>query len=319
MADAAKTPPKVVVVGSLVFDLVARVDRRPGKGETRLGTDFGMFPGGKGANQAVQAARFCADVTMVGQVGDDFFGREMIKSLHDHYVDTRFVHTDPSTTTAVGCITVDETGDNSIVVVPQANMKFMPAQAENALNSLLLPHTLLLQLEIPLETNIKAAVTARSKGWPVILNPAPAQPLPDQLLRYVDYLTPNEIELGAITGSKPTSLAEYARAAGELLSYGIKGVIVTLGEQGAMLVTEDESTLFPAFHVAVVDTTAAGDAFTGTFSVAMAEGKPLHEAIVLANAAGALAATRSGAQPSLADRDSIEKLAVDAKAPRSII
>ena len=304
-----KRSPRVVVVGSLVFDLVAWVDQRPGKGETRLGKDFGMFPGGKGANQAVQVARMGSEVVMVGRVGDDLFGEEMLQSLQSHGVDTRFVRKDPSTTTAVGCITVDETGDNSIVMVPQANMKMTPADVSDALSSEQRADLLLLQLEIPLEVNIRAAELARQKGWTVILNPAPAQPLPDRLLSLADYLTPNEIELAMLVGKELKNQEEYRQAARSLLRHSIRGVIVTLGEQGALVVTHDEETLHPAFRINAVDTTAAGDAFTGTLAVALAEKKTLSEGIRLANAAGALAATKPGAQPSLASREEIETMA----------
>jgi ribokinase len=299
---------RVVVVGSLVYDLVARVDQRPGKGETRLGTDFGMFPGGKGANQAVQAARMGAEVVMVGRVGQDMFGKEMLNSLRQHGVDTRFVGEDPDTTTAVGCITVDATGDNSIVVVPQANMKLREEDAVKALETLEGSWVLLLQLEIPLAVNLRAARIARDKGWIVILNPAPAQPLPDELLALADYLTPNEIELSMLVGRPLHKEEDILQGARGLLRNGVRGVIVTLGDAGALLVTEAHHLQIPAYLVKAVDTTAAGDAFTGALAVALAEGVPLEEAVLLANAAGGLAVTRPGAQPSLALRQDIEAL-----------
>ena len=304
-----KKAARIVVVGSLVYDLVAWVDRRPGKGETRLGTGFGMFPGGKGANQAVQAARMGAEVMMVGRVGKDMFGQEMRNSLAHHGVDIRHVQEDSDTTTAVGCITVDSTGDNSIVVVPQANMRIRESDVADALLPLEGDRVLLLQLEIPLAANIQAARIAREKGWKVILNPAPAQPLPEELLELSDYLTPNEIELEMLAGRTLTEDADLVPAARSLLRHGVQGVIVTLGEKGALVVTADNEMRVPAFVVAAVDTTAAGDAFTGALAVALAERISLDDAIGLANAAGALAVTRPGAQPSLAKRRDIEDLA----------
>jgi ribokinase len=300
--------PKVVVVGSLVYDLVARVDRRPVKGETRLGTDFGMFPGGKGANQAVQAAKMGAKVWMVGRVGADFFGQELIQSLQGHGVDTEYVTVDLSTTTAVGCITVDETGDNSIVVVPQANMKVTIKDVDDAEWIISQADVLLLQLEIPLDVVAHAAKLASRLGCRVVLNPAPATKVRADLLQYVDVLTPNESELGALLGKDLTELGEFTSAARELLLCGPDAVIVTLGDKGALLVTPEIETLVPAFLVEAVDTTAAGDAFTGTLAVCLAEDRSLLEAIIFANAAGGLAATRRGAQPSLADRQEIQEL-----------
>ena len=187
-------------------------------------------------------------------------------------------------------------------------MKMKVHDAEVALQSLSGERVLLLQLEIPLDVNIRAAQIAQAKGWTVILNPAPAQPLPDALLALADYLTPNEIELGMLAGKTVHSDADILEAARSLLRFGVRGVIVTLGEKGALLVTENSHLRVPAYPVQAVDTTAAGDAFTGALAVALAEGADLAEAVALANAAGGLAVTRPGAQPSLALRKDIEAL-----------
>ncbi len=298
--------PRIVVVGSLVYDLVARTERRPAKGETIFGTGFGMFPGGKGANQAVQAARLGAEVWMVGRVGDDFFGAALRESLNASGVDTCYVRTDPETTTAVASIVVDQAGDNSIIVVPQANMRCTVDDVAAAEEVIAGADILLLQLEIPLAVNIAAAATARRHGVKVILNPAPAQALPAEHLRQADLLTPNETELGLLTGTTPAGMVEVEEAAKILLAQGPPAVIVTLGEQGALLVEPGRTEHFPACPVQAVDSTAAGDAFTGGLAVALAEGRSLPEAIGLANAVGALTVTRAGAQPSLPDRAAVE-------------
>jgi ribokinase len=307
----AKVQPRIVVVGSLVFDLVVQAERRPAKGETLLGTDFGMFPGGKGANQAVQAARLGAIVTMVGRVGGDFFGRALLDSLQETGVDSKFVVTDTTTTTAVGCIIVDKEGDNSIVVVPQANMRCTTTDVDRAMGAIDQADILLLQLEIPMPVVEYAAAAARSRGVLVILNPAPAQDLPKGLLRQVDLITPNETELARLTGQKISGIPEYQRAAASLLQLGPRAVVVTLGDQGALLVNADGARLFPAPSVQAVDTTAAGDAFTGGLAVSLAEGASLPEAIQFANRVGALTVTRRGAQPSLPRRCEVAVFGAD--------
>ena len=301
-----KRVPRITVIGSLVFDLVARVDQRPKQGETRIGHDFGMFPGGKGANQAVQAARCRADVHMVGRVGDDFFGKELIQSLENCGVNISRVKTDKTTTTAVGCIIVDDSGDNSIVVVPQANMKCTKEDVDEALEVLQESDLLLLQLEIPLEVIDYAAKKACELDCRVILNPAPAALLPEDLLSCVDYLTPNESELEILTQKTLKTEKDIESAAKSLLEHGLKAVIVTLGEKGACQVTNQGVLYHPAFKVKAVDTTGAGDAFTGALAVQLAEGKRLEEAIQTSNAAGAAAVVKKGAQPSLACLEDIE-------------
>ena len=309
--------PRVVLVGSMNFDCVAKADRLPRKGETVLGTSFGTFPGGKGANQAVQMARLGAEVFMVGRVGDDFMADAVLSSLKSSGVITEYVRRDASVTTGAACIYVDRNGDNMIVIIPQANLACSKEDVEAAGDVIRSAEVLLCQFEIALPTVVHAVTMAARFGVKVILNPAPpaTQPLPDGLLAHATILTPNETEAEALSGfpTVPPEANEVDKAAWEsrvarsLLSMGPSAVVLTLGERGAYLATREGEGLVPAFPVQAVDVTAAGDAFNGALAVALAEGKALRDAVVFANAAGALAATRPGAQPSLADRDEVEQ------------
>jgi len=298
----------VAVVGSLNMDLVARAPRIPQPGETIIGRDFHTLPGGKGANQAVAAARLGAKVAMVGRVGGDAFARPLLDNLAAAGVDHTFVVQDPGAATGVALIVVDAAGQNSIVVASGANMRLSPADVEAAETVIAAADVLLLQLETPLETVIRAAQIARAHGVTVILNPAPARPLPPALLSLVDVLVPNESETALLTGLPLDSRARVEAAAGALRGSGVGAVILTLGEHGALLAQAGGVQVFPAFTVTAVDTTAAGDAFMGGLSLALAEGHSLAEGIRWGNAAGALAATQLGAQPSLPTRRAVEKL-----------
>jgi ribokinase len=297
--------PDILVIGSLNADLVVRAPRFPTPGETISGQDLSIIPGGKGANQAVAAARQGASVAMVGRVGDDSFGPTLIENLQDNQVDTTYVQTDESAT-GTATIIVDSSGQNSIVLSPGANGKVTPADVDSV--SFQDADMLLLQLEIPLETVVHAASVARQNGLRVILNPAPARQLPDSLLADVDILVPNESELQLLSGQSVTDTASAESAAGVLLAKGVKTVIVTLGSNGALLVTAENEIHIPTFQVEVVDTTAAGDAFIGGLATALLKGVPLEEAVRYGNASGALAATKFGAQPSLPTRDEVEQL-----------
>jgi ribokinase len=297
--------PEILVIGSLNADLVVRAPRFPTPGETISGQDLSIIPGGKGANQAVAAARQGASVAMVGRVGDDSFGPTLIENLQDNQVDTTYVQTDESAT-GTATIIVDSSGQNTIVLSPGANGKVTPADVDSV--SFQDADMLLLQLEIPLETVVHAASVARQNGLRVILNPAPARQLPDSLLADVDILVPNESELQLLSGQSVTDTASAESAAGVLLAKGVKTVIVTLGSNGALLVTAENEIHIPTFQVEVVDTTAAGDAFIGGLATALLKGVPLEEAVRYGNASGALAATKFGAQPSLPTQDEVEQL-----------
>jgi len=299
---------KMVVVGSINMDLVVRAPHIPIPGETVLGSDFGTFPGGKGANQAVAAARQGVDVTMVGCVGEDAFGRQLVSGLRLEKIDTQFIHLDETAPTGVALITLDAAGQNSIVVASGANYKLTPGHIHQAGPAFSNASVLLLQLESPLETVIAAAQNARALGVKVILNPAPAQALPRELLSLVDVLIPNESEASMLTGLPVASLGQAEAAARHLLDMGIRCVVVTLGPQGALLVRPGQPPIHAlAFPVNVVDTTSAGDSFIGAFSVSLADGLPLEIALRRGCAAGALAATRHGAQPSIPTASEIDQ------------
>ena len=301
---------EILVIGSLNADLVVRVLRFPQPGETISGGDLQIIPGGKGANQAVAAARQGASVAMLGRVGNDSFGPFLLDSLKSNQVDITNVHTDESATgTAV--IIVDANGQNSIVLSAGANGKVSPADVDHA-SSLAQPPAgspslILLQLEIPIPTVLHATQYAKQHGIRVILNPAPAQPLPDELISLTDFIIPNETELSLLTGLEVKDVPSAEQAAKALLKRGAKNVIVTLGEKGALLISNTQVKQVDAYKVNVVDTTAAGDAFIGGFASALLRGIEIEEAVKYANACGALAATKFGAQPSLPTNEEVEK------------
>lgn len=301
--------PRLVVVGSLNMDLVVPSPRIPRPGETILGGgDLQMIPGGKGANQAYGAARLGADVSLIGRVGGDSFGEKLIHNLNQANVDTRYILHDPDAATGIALIVVEESGQNSIVVSSGANGRLTAEDINRKENAIHAANILLLQLEVPLDAVLQGAKLAKRHGVTTILNPAPAQPLPEELLRFIDYLIPNESETAILSGYGTSTDEEIKQAAAALRGSGIKTIIMTMGSRGALLITETEFCHFPAFPIDPVDTTAAGDAFVASFAVAMAEGKSIHEAIRFGNAAGALACTKFGAQPSLPDRQALESL-----------
>jgi ribokinase len=298
----------VTVVGSLNMDLIARAPRIPQPGETILGGDFHTAPGGKGANQAVAAARLGAQVSMVGQIGDDLFGDSLLENLKAAKVDHTFVIRNAEAPTGVALIMVGEAGQNSIVVASGANMCLSPSDVEAAEAAIADADVLLLQLEIPLDTVIRAAEVAHAHRVMVVLNPAPAHQLPETLLSLVDVLVPNESETALLTDMPVGNQVEAEAAAMALCELGIGTAILTLGERGALLAQPGGTEFLPAFEVTPVDTTAAGDAFVGGFGVALAEGRSLPEAVRWGNAAGALATTKLGAQPSLPTRQVVKRL-----------
>jgi ribokinase len=304
----------VVVVGSLNADLVVRMERFPDPGETVIGESFASYPGGKGANQAYGVAKLGGKVAMVGQVGGDTQGAWLKQHLADAGVDVNHVRADAAASTGVAVIGIDGSAQNRIVIAAGANGT-LSAERLNASASLIAAADfLLLQLEIPLPAVEGAARRAKEAGAVVILDPAPAAPIGPGLLQWVDYVTPNETELLALTrGSHQDVLgrAEAVRRAGQLRALGAKSVIVKMGATGAVLVNERGEHFWPAFPVAAVDTTAAGDAFNAAFAFALADGQSEAEAGRFATAAAAISVTRAGAQPSMPSRPEVEALLKD--------
>ena len=290
---------KVVVVGSFNMDLVVKAGRRPQTGETLMGEAFGMFIGGKGSNQAIAAARLGADVTMIGRLGTDLFGDTLMASHVEEGIHTDYVLRDTEVGTGVASILIDADGDNSIVLVPRANMCLSVEDIERASESIAAADVLLLQLEVPIAASQRAAEIAQSNDTTVVLNPAPAQELSDNFLAQVDILVPNEVEAGSLSGVRVSTATDAERAAKVLLDKGLSAVILTLGERGALLLTPDLTQRVPAYAVDVVDTTAAGDAFCGALATGLARGENLVGAVGFANTVGALAVTVLGAAPSM--------------------
>ena len=303
----------VVVIGSLSMDIVIRVPRLPGRGETLKGSTFDTFPGGKGNNQALAAARCGASVAMIGKVGNDAYGQVLLDTLKDNGVNINGMTKDSEQTTGIANIWVGPSGENSIVIVPNANNSMTPEYVSAKADLLSNAKVLLLQLEIPAETVLEAAKAARSKGLTVILNPAPAPEtgLSAELLKNVDVIVPNGTEAHLLTGINPTSPELAHQCARKLLELGPKGVILTLGERGALILESsqpDKPQTVEAFKVSVVDSTAAGDAFCGALAMRMAKGDSLAEAAKYGCAAGSLACTKAGAVPSLPRLPELEEL-----------
>ena len=297
----------IVVVGSSNTDMIIQLDPIPRPGETILGGEFYTAAGGKGANQAVGAARAGGNVTFVARVGRDMFGDQAVAGFQRDGICVDHVLCDKTAPSGVALIFVAKDGENSIAVAGGANAKLMSADVKRAAKAIRSAAVVVMQLETPLETIEAAAALAARAGVRVILNPAPARPLPDSLLRLVSILTPNETEAELLTGIKVDDETGAAKAADKLRSRGVPTVILTLGPRGAFVADATGKQLVPGFRVKAVDTTAAGDIFNGALSVALAEGKPLPVAVRFANAAAALSVTRLGAQPSAPTRKEIEK------------
>jgi ribokinase len=297
---------RVLVVGSANTDMVLRVPRIPRPGETVLGGAFTMAWGGKGANQAVAAARAGSLVTFVARVGDDVFGERALAGFAADGIDTRFVLRTSGTASGVALINVDERGENSIAVASGANERLSVADVDAAAEPFAAADVVLMQLESPLETVEAAVRKAEESGKPVILNPAPARPLDERLLTGVAVLTPNETEAELLSGTSVRDDDGVRDAAARLRARGPRTVIVTLGERGVYALAPDFEGFVPAFRVEAVDTTAAGDVFNGVLAVALAEWRPLADALRFAQAAAAISVTRPGAQPSAPTRAEIE-------------
>jgi ribokinase len=308
MTEVIGQPKKIVVIGSSNTDMVVRAPALPRPGETVLGGEFFMAPGGKGANQAVAAARAGGEVHFIARIGDDVFGRQSRDGLARDGIHIEHIFVDKDRPSGVALIIVGSDGENSIAVAPGANAALTAADVRKAKGSIISADIVLMQLESPLEAVEEAAGLASSAGVPIVLNPAPARAIGDDLLKRLTFLTPNETEAEILTGITLIKNTDLAKAADALLAKGLGAVLITLGPKGVYVATRAKKEMVPAFKVNAVDTTAAGDAFNGALAVALAEKKPLFEAARFANAAAALATTRMGAQPSLADRAEIEKL-----------
>lgn len=299
---------RIAVVGSSNTDMIIKMPRLPGPGETLLGGEFSMARGGKGANQAVAAARAGGDVTFIACVGNDIFGEKALKGLTEDGIDVEHVYRDGLSPSGVALIFVDEAGENSIGVAAGANSKLLPRHIEKAASAIAAADILVVQLEIPIETVMAAAASAADAGVTVILNPAPGRGLDDELLKHISILTPNESEAELLTGIRVGDAKDADRAAGALLERGVNSAIITLGGRGAYARTQEMREMVPAFQVTPVDTTAAGDVFNGALAVALAEGADTLEAVRFANAAAALSVTSLGAQPSAPRRIAVEEM-----------
>src|SRR6056297_1037398 len=290
---------KIIVIGSSNTDMIVKVPRIPTPGETILGGKFIKAAGGKGANQAVAAARSGGEVTFIANIGEDSLGKEAIEGFKKEGINTDYIFVDQEAPSGVALIFVGDDGENSIAVASGANATLAPSNINQIDQVIAKGDILLTQLETPLET-IEAAVNfAKRYGVKVILNPAPAQKLNDELLKQVDILTPNQSEAELLTGIKVQDESSAEKAAEILRSRGVEAVIITLGAEGAFVMTQQIQKIIPGFRVQAEDTTAAGDTFNGALAVGLADGKKFEEAVVWAHAAAALSVTMLGAQSSI--------------------
>ncbi len=307
-----RDPSHICVVGSSNIDLTFRTERLPKLGETLTGRAFHLGYGGKGANQAVMAARLGAQVTMISKVGRDVFGEGTLRNYREHGIDTKFVFTDAEQPSGVAGIVVDDAAQNCIIVAPGANGRLTPEDVREAAAAIQSADMLLCQLEVPLDTTRKALEIARAAEVRSILNPAPALPLSDDLLRLADLIVPNETELELLCTDPPGltrrlgEMDDIEAAARQLRRRGVGTVIVTLGARGTLVVGDPSAKHVPAVPVQAIDPTGAGDAFIGSLAVFLAEGIPLLDAVRKANAVAALTVTRIGTQTSFPTRAEVD-------------
>ncbi|MDR0543113.1 MAG: ribokinase [Dysgonamonadaceae bacterium] len=297
---------KILVVGSSNTDMVIKTSHLPCAGETVLGGTFFMNPGGKGANQAVAIARLGGQVTFICKTGNDVFGYQSHQLFEDEGIDVSYVFSDTASPSGVALIMVDENGENSIVVGPGANALLTSNDIAAAGEAIDAADFILMQLEIPLETVEFVAKRAAEKNKKVILNPAPARTLSKELLQNLYLITPNETEAELISGIKITGEASVRKAAERIVELGVDNVIITLGSKGAFVYSEGVCEIVPAFKVKVEDTTAAGDIFNGALTVALAENRPILDAVRFACKAAAISVTRTGAQSSAPYRNEVD-------------
>lgn len=296
--------PRILVIGSSNTDMVVKTNRFPQPGETIIGGDFFLFPGGKGANQAVAAARMGGEVDLIAKVGQDVFGQQAIEGFAHEGINVAYVLSDSKLASGVALITVDASGENEIVVAPGANAALRPIDLDEL--AFANADLVLTQLETPLDTVLQAAKKAQALHKKFVLNPAPAQNLPAELYPLLHLITPNETEASLLTGIPLEDDDALPMVAEVLLQKGVKNVIITLGAKGAYFQNTHQKFLIPAPKVQAIDTTAAGDVFNGALAVALAEGLDWREAIELACRAGSIAVTRMGAQASAPFREELE-------------
>jgi ribokinase len=289
----------VLVVGSANMDLVISADRFPNPGETIFGNKFEMFPGGKGANQAVCSAKLGGKTYFIGKMGRDNFSKSLQENMENDGVDLSHLLLDKENNTGTALITVDGKGENEIIVISGSNMKLSPQDIESKIDIFKEVKVVISQLEIPIETVLKAAWMSKENNIPFVLNPAPASVLPEEIFGLIDYLTPNENELSTLAGLILNQDNSIKNASRKLLKKGVKNIIVTLGKKGAALINNDNEKYFPAPYVDVKDTTGAGDAFNGALAFALANGEEIEKAIQLAVNVASFSVTKMGAQNSM--------------------
>lgn len=290
---------KITVVGSLNMDLVVNVDKMPKVGQTVIGSNFKEVPGGKGANQAVAMARLNGQVNMIGKVGQDGFGKELLDSLKKDKVNIEYVKAEKNIASGVALITVNEDADNSIVVAPGANYELKKEDIDNCIDAINESDIVVIQLEVPIDTVRYTLEKSKELNKYTILNPAPAVKLGDEIIKNVDLLTPNETELEILSGIQIKEDKDILSAAKALINKGVKELIVTLGSKGALYINKDMHKMYKSYKVSAVDTTAAGDSFTGAVAVSLANDENIDKAIDFASKVGALSVTKEGAQSSL--------------------
>lgn len=289
---------KICVIGSLNMDLVVNVCEMPKKGQTLIGSKFREIPGGKGGNQAVAASRLGGDVYMIGKVGNDGFGESLLKQLKADNVNTKYVQVEEGPS-GVALITVDENAENAIVVSPGANFKLTETDIDKCIDAIKESATVVIQLETPVDTIKYALEKSKELGKFTILNPAPAVKLSDDIIKNVDLLTPNETELEILSGVSINCEDDIKKAANIMIEKGVKQLIVTLGSKGSLYLDKDTMEFKKSYKVDAVDTTAAGDSYTGALSVALSQNKSIDEAMDFASKVGALCVTKVGAQTSI--------------------
>lgn len=295
----------IVVIGSSNTDMVIKADKFPLPGETILGGKFFMFPGGKGANQAVAASRLGGNVTFIAKVGNDIFGKQALQQFKKEGIRTEYIIPDADLPSGVALITVDAKGENTIVVAQGSNGNLSAQDVHRAEKEFESLEIVLMQLEIPISTVVHAARLAKQKGKKVILNPAPAMPLPSDLFSDLFMITPNKSETEAITGMEIRDMNSVRTAASKIRDKGVEHVVITLGPEGAFIFDDDGGRHIDAPRVNAVDSTAAGDVFNGALAVAISEGKSIDDAVSFANRAAAISVTKMGAQASAPYRNEL--------------